>query len=288
MIMTRVRLAAVGIACLATLYTLFLVPAVSSGRRQSIQSTSVEPGGVGRPPRLDLVSLADPESGGFAKSQLLDLIDQTILTANDPNPEPDDSDSEDGQHRLLAVHDLSECAAAIFSSLLSGDPEHYLTMMKARGALPDAENGRGVANVWVEWKLIEPLDLDDLDGAAIFRKLWASNSRRSMNIKEIDPTWIEVGPGMAVRYEVDAWGFDGVRACWPMIIQPGGRPTQEEGDAANDTNASAHVTIFVRYGDDAVGKLRVNFIYDREESHWYPITLAVGSEAKDQWPFPFF
>lgn len=194
---------------------------------------------------------------------------------------------ENGESVFIAPDDLAACASATLRSLLSGDPEPYLIEMTNRGAVADAENGRGVGRQWEEWKLIEPLDLTGLDGVTVFRKLWEVRDPR-MRIQAARPEWVVADRGMAVRFGRDVWDFDGVRICWSMILPPGGRPTQEEGDAVDDTRASSHVTVAVRYGDGAAGLLRMNFMYHEKDGHWYPITLAVGSEAKDQWPFPFF
>jgi hypothetical protein len=232
----------------------------------------------GSPEPAGWKSLAEPESDEARSTitTLCDRIEAAVMASHEGDP------------LFVRPDDLSVCARAVFTSLLNGDPGPLLEELTSRGAQPDHANLVNVAKDFAEWQLIEPLDLGDLSAEEAYRAVWATRRQRSMMILDVRPDWVDVGRGMVVNVGADAWDYSGVRACVSSVVPASGRPSWEEGEAAEGTNASAHVCIRVRYSDGHHGQLRVNFMFLRPENRWYPISLAVGSSAMDQWPFPFY
>ncbi len=239
-------------------------------------------------------SSVQPQLGGEPHHTWLDLRTTTreeLLAVVDTLCTPmlnDGSDTHGAAPTFIAPQDLYDCARAVLVSVLSGDPAPYLTEMLARGSTIDRAMCLAIAEEWADWRLIAAFDAARLDTTDLFRALWAEQSARAMNILELRPDWTQVGVGMSVDYARDSWPYEGVRACMSTLIPPGGRLAGSAGQRLDGTPASAHITVLVVYGDEKKGLLRINFFYESATRRWYPITLAVGSDALDQWPFPFF
>lgn len=223
-------------------------------------------------------SLAEPQSeeARAAIEQLSARVDRMI------------GGVADGEAMFLAPDDLRVCARALLKSLLLGDPSSFLEELRARGAEPDPANLAAVAADFAEWRLIEPLDLEGLSANDAYRAVWETRPQRWMVVLAVRSDWVDVGRGMLVYFGRDAWDFDGVRSCVSAVVPQSGRPTPEQGETAEGTSASAHVTVRVRYSDGNEGQLRINFIFLDEQQRWYPVSITVGSEGREQWPFPFF
>lgn len=187
-----------------------------------------------------------------------------------------------------ARDDLVSCCIAVMESVIDRDGRAYLDEMRSRGAKISDIEVRGVRAEWIRWGLIRDEDVpESLDSESVFLGLWASAQVRRMDLVRINTTGVTAGMGMSVDYARDAWPYEGVRACLSVFDPPNGKPDFETGAALDGSPRSAFIAFPVVFGDGRSGLLRLNLFFDEKHGRWYPITMSIGSDAVEQWPFPF-
>ncbi len=183
---------------------------------------------------------------------------------------------------------FEESACAAFEAIVSRDGAKYWRHALDRGWVFNRDMALALAAQWHEWGVLPEALSDDIADRAIFAALWNSAAQRGMRVTAVDGANFSVGRGILLVIDRDNWPYPGARGQVSCFMSPRGRLTQEEGAAIDRTPHSAHVLIRIRFENGSFGHVRLNYFHDLTSEMWVPLTIAVGTESDQEWPWPLF
>ena len=172
--------------------------------------------------------------------------------------------------------------------LASDDSSAYFERRSEQGLVPNADQVRSLVDQYARWGLSEPLTDDAIDHEGLLRELWASNASRLMRIRAIDTSDVLISTAGAIDLATPVWPYEGIRSCSSVFRREAGPFRQAEGDELIAAGKAVLVQLGVEFADESHGHLALRYFWDDATSQWCPVSISVGSESVEAWPWPAF